>query len=247
MKRIRSLGRYQKSVLIFMGIMTLAFFLLYAALSAREGFAWQGSLLIPRQEEKSTVYSGKIQGKEAAFTVYEDGRVEFRYGEKIYGPYTAREDLSAIPQGHGMTGRMTGVELREGDAVLFRGGVTDMGILYNEDGSLAGMPISVESGGTILDEKGELCEKPSVGTLLALMAGPELTHRGEWGAWFGGVVICLMGAASILFEKELFRWNLAFLIRNTDQEPSQWEVARRYAVWTVLPVMALILFLRGLG
>lgn len=243
MKRVRSLGLYQKGVLLWMGVMVLVFFLLYAALSAKEGFAWQGRLLVPRQEEGNTVYSGKVQGQEAAFTVYEDGRIEFRYGEKQYGPYTVREDPTATPKG----GQMTGVELREGDTILFRGGVTDMGILYHEDGSLAGIPVSVETGGNFLNEKGEVMEKPSVSTLLALAAGPKLTHRGEWGAWFGGVLICLVGAISILFEKELFRWNLAFLIRNTDQEPSQWEITRRYAVWTLLPVMALLLFLRGLG
>ncbi len=66
-------------------------------------------------------------------------------------------------------------------------------------------------------------------------------------AWFGAVFICILNAFSILFADELFRWCLAFRIRNADHaEPSDWEIAGRYIGWTVLPIMALALFLMGL-
>ena len=49
--------------------------------------------------------------------MYADGTVEFRHGDKLYGPYTAREDPSAIPdadeEGELLGGEsVTGVELR---------------------------------------------------------------------------------------------------------------------------------------
>ena len=46
-------------------------------------------------------------------------------------------------------------------------------------------------------------------------------------------------ACSILFADELFRWNMAFQIRNADQaEPSDWEIASRYIFWTGMPLLA---------
>ena len=89
--------------------------------------------------------------------------------------------------------------------------------------------------------------EPSTGNILELMNDPELTHKGEWFAWFGALFICVLNAISILFADELFRWNLAFRIRNVDHaEPSDWEIAGRYIGWTVLSIMALVLFIIGL-
>ena len=64
---------------------------------------------------------------------------------------------------------------------------------------------------------------------------------------FGAVFICILNAISILFADELFRWNLAFQIRNVDNaEPSDWEIAGRYIGWTVMTIMALVIFITGL-
>ena len=67
------------------------------------------------------------------------------------------------------------------------------------------------------------------------------------GAWFGAAFICLINAISMLFADELFRWHLSFRVWNADHlEPSDWELAGRYISWTVLCVMALVLFIVGL-
>ena len=45
----------------------------------------------------------------------------------------------------------------------------------------------------------------------------------------------------------MFRWDLAFRIRNVEQaEPSECEIAGRYIAWVVLPIIALVLFVMGL-
>ena len=148
---------------------------------------------------------------------------------------------------------MTGVELRCGEEIIFRGCVVDYGSsswLYNEDGSLAEIGMLAISGdGVIWDENGNVIDvmEPSVSAILDLMAGPELTHKGEWLLWFGGTCICILTAFSILFADELFRWNMAFQIRNADQaEPSDWEIASRYIFWTGMPLLALFVFIEGL-
>lgn len=253
MERIRCLNQYQKGVLLLMTVMVLVFTVAYPMIMAREGFAYENAILIPIQEDGNTVYSGKIQGKQAGFTVYADKTVEFRYGDKTYGPYTAKEDPTAIPKDSEPEESMTGVELCQGEKILFRGGILDLGeyqLLYNEDGSVEDIGFSTTtSGGIVMDENGDVIDpmEPSASDILGLMVDPELTHKGEWSVWFGGVFICIVTAISILFADELFRWHLSFQIRNADgTEPSDWEIASRYITWTVLPIMAMVLFIMGL-
>ena len=84
-------------------------------------------------------------------------------------------------------------------------------------------------------------------TILMVMAGPPLTHKGSWLGWVMGLIICILTTVDILFADELFRFHMAFHIsRAEDAEPSDWEIAGRYIGWTVMPVIALVLFIIGL-
>lgn len=253
MKRVKYLGRYQKGVLFFMIVMVLVFAVLYPITIARTGFAYKNAILIPSYENGNTVYSGKIQGKKVNFTVCQDKTVYFQYDGKTYGPYTVVEDAAAIPKDSELGDDMVGIELRRGPEILFRGGVLDYGDclwLYNMDGSIENLEITVTTNsGTVIDEHGNVIDpmEPSVSTILELMSEPELTHKGEWLAWFGAVFICVINALLILFSNELFRWNLKFQIQNADlAEPSDWEIASRYISWTILTIMALVIFIMGL-
>ena len=253
MERIKNLNLYQKGVLIFMIIISLVFSVVYSSTISKVGFEYKDTILVPSQDNGGTVYSGKIQGQQACFTVSEDETVVFHYGDKTYGPYTAKEDPTAIPKDEEFREEMTGVKLYKGEELLFRGGILKFGdntMLYNEDGTVESFGFSyVTSYGVELDENGNEIDpiEPSASDILELMNDPELTHKGEWLTWFEGVFICVLNALSILFADELFRWNLAFQIRDVEKaEPSDWEIAGRYIGWTVLPIMALILFIVGL-
>ena len=59
-------------------------------------------------------------------------------------------------------------------------------------------------------------DEPSTGNILELMNDPVLTHKGNWTAWLGALIISIFNAFSILYADEIFRWNLAFQIRDTD-------------------------------
>lgn len=254
MERIKNLNLYQKSILILMLVMALVFAVLYPVTISRVGYEYKNAILVPSQENGNTVYSGKLKGKQAYFTVTEDKTVLFQHGDKSYGPYTAKEDTTAIPKDSEMAEYMTGVELREGDEILFRGGVRDMGDFYwiqNEDGTSDNMVVITygDSNGIERDENGNIVDpfEPSVSSVLELMHGPELTHKGIGYAWFVAVFICLVNAISILFADELFRWHLSFRVWNADHlEPSDWELAGRYIGWTVLSIMAFVMFVIGL-
>jgi hypothetical protein len=89
--------------------------------------------------------------------------------------------------------------------------------------------------------------EPSASTVLRLMEGPELTHKGEWFAWFGGLFISLITVVSILFADELFRLHLVFRVRDVELvEPSDWEIAGRYIGWTLMGVLVLATYIMGL-
>lgn len=241
--RVKVLGRYQKILLLLMAVMILAFTVIYPIVTARSGFLYEDTILVPAEEDGGTVYSGKIRGTAASFTVSADKTVIFQYGNTVYGPYTVKEDPAAIPKDSDLQAQMTGIELRCGGEIVFRGGVVNSGdwrMLYNEDGSfdLLRSITATMSDGTM---------EPSVSTILDLTDGPALTHKGTWLGWFGGVLICVITALTMLFADELFRWNASFLVRNAEEaEPSDWEIAGRYITWTVLPVMAAVIFILGL-
>lgn len=253
MERIKSLNGYQKGLLIFMIAMTLLFAIIYPKTIARVGYRYNDVILVPVQENGKTIYTGKIQGKQAQFIVAKDNSVVFQYGDKNYGTYTIKEDPTAIPKDKELSQEMTGVEIRNGDELLFRGGVWEEGEfcwLYNEDGTLDSLGFSVyTSNGIEMDENGNVIDRmePSAADIYELLNEPELTHKGEAFVWFEAVFICILNTLSILFADELFRWNLAFQIRNVDNaEPSDWEIAGRYIGWTIMAIMTLVLFIMGL-
>ena len=253
MERIKSLSIYQKGLLLFMAGITLVFTVLYPVTIARVGYRYNDAILVPSQENGNTLYSGKIKGQKACFNVSDD-TVVFRYGDKTYGPYTVKEDPSAVPEDHVMKGSMTGIEVREGESILFRGGVMDIGDFYwltSEDGTLDSMiEISfVTSDGIERDENGNPIDKmkPSVSEIYELFHDPELTHKGNGLAWLGAVFFCVLNALSILFADEFFRWHLMFRIRNVwDAEPTDWAIAGRYIGWTTVTAAITVLFAVGL-
>ena len=251
MERIKELDRYQKGILLLLVIMAAVFLVIYCAVTSRVGFRYHDSILVPETQGDSTVYSGRLQGQDAAFTV-SDNSVTFRLGQTEYGPYTVKEDPTAIPDEEELAGSMTGIEVWERDCVLFRGGVLDLTgtrLLYREDGRTV-FHYTVSTGsGTMIDSDGNVIDplEPSVHTVLELLEGPELTRKGYWIAWFGCLFFSAITAVTILFADELFRFHLSFRVADAyGAEPSEWEIAGRYISWTVMTVMLFVIYIIGL-
>lgn len=253
-ERLRALGRYQKAVLIILAVMLAMFTVLYPVTLSREGYLYGDALLVPERTDGATLYTGRVGGRDAAFTVYDGGEVEYRLGDRFFGPYTVEEDPSAVPEGDELDRvDMTGIVLRCGDETVYRGGMKRLGDgriwLYPADGSSTGATIVAYAGGKAYDGLGNEIDpdEPSAHTILELMSGPELEHKGQAGMWILGAILCAFCAVSILFTDELFRHSLRFQIRNADDaEPSDWEIASRYISWTMVPVFALAVFIMGL-
>lgn len=251
MERWKGLNRYQKGVLVFIAVLVLVFTVLYPLTIARVGYLYRDAILFPSQQGDRVVYSGRVQGRQASFTVFPDQSVEYQWGDETYGPYTCRKDPTAVPKNGEMGEYMTGIELLCGEDVIFRGGVLNQGgdfWLYREDGGLEYVDIWVNDGVT-MEVNGEPVDSaaPSPSVVLEVMSGPELSHKGEWSAWVEGVFLCILTAVTVLFADELFRWRLAFSVRNAEQaEPSEWEMMGRYLSWTLLPILAAVVFVVGL-
>ena len=90
MARIKSLGLFQKVVLAVVLAMAVVFTVVYAVTTARVGFSYKDAILVPAQEGGATVYTGKVQGKNARITVDPDEGVTFQYDDKTFGPYTVQ-------------------------------------------------------------------------------------------------------------------------------------------------------------
>lgn len=114
---------------MFLAVLVLVFMVVYSTTIAKEGFAYENAILVPNEENGNTAYVGKIKGEPAKFIVSKDKTVEFYHGDKIYGPYISKEDPSVIPKDEELSDSMVGLELYEGDKLLFRGGIMEYGFM----------------------------------------------------------------------------------------------------------------------
>ena len=99
MERIRSLNLYQKVILVLLALLVAGFGVAYGVTVSRVGFLFRDAILVPAQEGSATIYTGKVEGEEAVFTVSAERAVTFRYAGKDYGTYTVTEDPTALPEG----------------------------------------------------------------------------------------------------------------------------------------------------
>lgn len=158
MERIKTLNYYQKGIIIVMVAMILIFAVIYPKTISRVGYRYNDEILVPNQENGNIVYSGKINGVPTQFIVSKEKSIVLQHGDKTYGPYTMKEDPTAIPKDEELAEQMIGVEICNNDKVLFRGGVLDFGDdywLYNEDGTLDNFGFTYVTGdGIERDENG---------------------------------------------------------------------------------------------
>ena len=248
MERFKTLDYRQKWIFLIMGVMVLVFTILYPVTLSRVGYSYRDAILVPHEAEGTTVYSGKIQGEAASFTVTQDKTVTFQYRDFTCGPYTVKEDPQAAPESGDLADSLSGVEIWRQDSRLFRGGVQKLEqngwLLYNENGTLYNIETEIIFSGNNSAEQME----PSLATILDLAMGPELTHKGHWLPWFLGILLCVVNAVSILYADELFRFWLSFRIESPElAEPTDLEITGRYFGWGAMLIGIFVVFVIGLS
>lgn len=251
MERFRCLDRYQKFILLALLIMALVFGAVYGVIANREGYLYMGAILVPSQEGSATVYSGKIDGQKASFTVTED-TVTFLRGDTVYGPYVLREDPSAIPADDALAPYMTGIVITDDGRDFFRGSMMEDSHdlhLFREDGSAVFAVTMTTDNGISYDMDGNPIDpyEPTPHTIVRLLQGPELTHKGYWPAFLLGLLLSGTVIVSMLFADDLFRFRMSFRVMDISHiEPSGWEMSSRYIGWTLMSVVILFLYFAGL-
>ena len=143
----------QRVLLLLQAFLVVLFLILYATFGRQQVIEYHNTLFRCRTDGDTTVYSGTLDGEKAVFTVSPGPVVEFRWGDALYGPYTITEDSTAIPEQQAMpefftsSEYLTGVEVRRGSDVLFRGACHILGgslsFLIAEDGSYDSFSVSV--------------------------------------------------------------------------------------------------------
>lgn len=236
-----ALTRPQQVLLLLQAALILMFAVLYSTVGRQKVIWYNGA---PLQQHKSgtvTTYSGKLDGQAVSFTVSPGPVVEYRLGGTLYGPYSISFDSSAVSSELDAS-IYTGVEVRDGGEVLFRGAYSDEPgtfLLFTEGDSMSPSIRFVEMTTSN--------SAPSVYWILQIAIAPEVVQRGSWSGFWTGVFVCVMCAISILYADALFRLRLAFRVRNAeDAEPSDWELSARWISWGGLTICAFALFLAGL-
>lgn len=122
MERWKRLDRFPKILIMLVVGMAILFAVIYANVIGRVGYLYQDKILVPETVDGTTTYTGRVRSRTAVFTVTADKVVTYRWDNLIYGPYTVVEDATAIPEDVDIQD-MTGVEIRRGEEIFFRGGV----------------------------------------------------------------------------------------------------------------------------
>ena len=79
MSRWRAIPLFQRVLLVMLAAMPVFFAALYFILNGRLGVEYGGSLLLRSVQGETTLYAGRVDGKEAVFAVSPDGRVTYRF------------------------------------------------------------------------------------------------------------------------------------------------------------------------
>ena len=257
MERIKSLNVYQKILLIILIASTVIFTVVFMVRHSREGFEYHNAILVLSEENGSTLYSGRLKDVPAVFTVTPDKTVEFRYGDKSFGPYYLKEDPTAISQRIAETfagATIEGFELYRADEMLFRGCRIVVGsesLLFDEDGNDPfEIQISAGPGVSVYDEEGNEMDpmEPDIYSIIALMDGPALTRKGNVRGWLFGILFTVFALLTMLYADEIFRWQMRFKVADPEKvEPAGLEIASRYITWTMFTVLALAMYIWGVS
>lgn len=238
---------FRRVLLIIMVVEVAAFGIALAVTVDHMGLEYDGGLLYPRAEGDVTWYEGRVDGEDAAFSVGPDGIVEYRWGEYVYGPYQVVEDPTACPEGYHQYS-VTGVELRQGDQVLFRGILFADTLIGEDGGPLWGGGTIVGYGGQEMDQ--EERNAPSLFDLIRVVLEPELTHKGDVGLYLLVTFLALLNIVQILFPQALFKLSLLGHIRSVDiddAEPSSFYIAMEHIEWVILAGLCLVGYAVALG
>lgn len=251
-KRWDEMSRGRRIILLVHPVLFILALVLHLTFGQRLVTSYRDGHLRYEQQGETAVYSGRAEGHKVKYVVSQGPAVEFWLDGALDSTYTVTDDPTAIPQAGeaGMLGGsedLTGIEIRRNGGVWFRGAYQPRSyppyywlLDENGKGSLHGFTITT---GTSTPDPA-----PTPQAILTITNGPDISRRGSAEFILWGLLLSAMCLATLLFEDQLFRWSLAFQIRNPDRaEPSDWELFSRWVGWAALTGVALFAYALGSG
>lgn len=245
-ERWDEMDRGRRIILLLHPVLFVLTLILFLTRGQQQVVSYGNGYLRYEQRGDAAVYSGRADGHKVKYVVSSGPVVEFWLDGALDSAYTVTEDPSAIPQTE-ETARFdrdffTGVEIRKGDEVWFRGAYSPYSShwLLDEEGN--DLTVSISFGAE--PSKPE----PAPGVILRFAQGPETSPRGYGPGLLFGLLLSAICLVSLLFEDQLFRWNLAFRVQDPYRaEPSEWELFSRWVGWIALTGLALFIYILASG
>ena len=243
---------YRRGLSITMVLEILVFGVLTATAVSQPGVSYGDGFLVPRREGEVRIYEGTVDGEPARFTVSPGGEVSYRWGEFSYGPYRVSRDPAAVPEG--FRGEETGLEIRRGDEVVFRGSYSpDSPVpLIDESGAPvwdAALSVEIigEESTLYVDGRAVTWEErhaPRLAAVAEMALGPALTHRGSVGYYLLITLLAALNLLQICFPGFFFRLSLLGHVRNREAaEPSSFYIGMERLEWALLAALCLVLYI----
>lgn len=244
----------QRVLLVLMAAMVLGFGIATAVVVPRKGLAYSDALLYPVKSGEIRQYSGKVDGETALLTIRPGGVVEYSWGEYAYGPWQVKEDPTAMPAD--FWGK--GIEIRQGEQLLFRGGYHPNSTLplYQENGEpLWDIMVSATmSDGTVIGADGQELDlkeqhEPGLASIVCwAMEAEKLTHRGSFMLYLLVTLLAVLNVAQICFPGFFFRMSIRWHVKEPEKaEPSEFYTAMECLEWMLMTVVCLVLYWQALN
>lgn len=248
-ERWDEMGWGRRIVLLIQPAMSILCSIVYLIVFQQRVVPYGDGFLRCERQGDTAVYSGRQDGRPIQYSVPSGRLVEFWLDGALEGAYTIAEDPTALPDQEPDIGyrldRYTGVEIQRDGKVWFRGAYSSSDSLFwllDEEGNVQTDLISA------FTEQSKSDPAPSPGDILSFANGPKIHRRGNGLLLLLGLFSNAVCALSLLFEDQLFRWNLSFRVADPGSaEPSEWEMFNRWAGWIVLTAVALLAYAGAAG
>ena len=245
-ERWDEMSRGRRIILLIHPALFILSLVLCLTLGQQQVVSYRGGHLRYEQQGEADVYSGWLDYGRVKYVVSPGPVVEYWLDGALDSTYTVTEDPTAIPQTEDTARHdpdfFTGVEIRKGDEVWFRGAYSPYSSYWLLDEKGNNLVISVSFGTESTKPE------PSPSVILDFAQGPETSPRRHIELILMGLLLSGICLVSLLFEDQLFRWDLHFRVRDPyDAEPSEWELFSRWAGWVIMTGVAALAYILGSG
>ena len=233
---------YRRTLVILLLIMMVGFSIVYITTLHRWGFNYIDTILVKNEANGSVTYSGKVHGKETVFTVT-GNTVNLTVAGKDEGTYTYVEDPSVILESMKNVEGVKGIVIYKDGKVFFTATRESHYILHTDDEHVI-LLMGHDSGSA----EGNDPAHPTAQTIIMLIEGPTLTHHGYGQCWLIGLFLSVLTIITMLFADEIFDFCMMLVIKDySSSEPTGFELATRYAYWTIAVVTIIAIYVIGLA